>query len=163
MALETPSRPPPLHGKNHLKFPFWLFDTFPYIVTDWQDKTRQWSDTGPTKRCSLALCLLREDARGGVFGHRGGHHQLFPLHRTHLQCWPRSEKNGYWMWSEGWPENKPCWGAQLEGTDFWAAGSFATRSFPQRCLPERNCWAKVSLLFAPTNIAYDGLIWQLMV
>ena len=31
MALETPSRPPPLHGKCHLKFPFWLFDYFPFI------------------------------------------------------------------------------------------------------------------------------------
>ena len=30
MANETPSRPPPLHGKCHLKFPFWLFDYFPY-------------------------------------------------------------------------------------------------------------------------------------
>ena len=27
VALETPSRP--LHGKCHLKFPFWLFDSFP--------------------------------------------------------------------------------------------------------------------------------------
>ena len=33
MALETPSRPtPPLHGKCHLKFPFWLFDSFPYVA-----------------------------------------------------------------------------------------------------------------------------------
>ena len=32
VALETPSRPPlPLHGKNHLKFPFWLFDNLPYL------------------------------------------------------------------------------------------------------------------------------------
>ena len=32
MALETPSRPsPPLHGKYHLKFPFWLFDTLPNL------------------------------------------------------------------------------------------------------------------------------------
>ena len=30
VALETPSRPPPpLHGKYHLKFPFWLFAPFP--------------------------------------------------------------------------------------------------------------------------------------
>ena len=29
MANETPSRPPPLHGKCHLKFPFWLFAHFP--------------------------------------------------------------------------------------------------------------------------------------
>ena len=33
MALETPSTPrrdpPPLHGKYHLKFPFWLFAPFP--------------------------------------------------------------------------------------------------------------------------------------
>ena len=35
MALETPSRPsPPLHGKCHLKFPFWFFETFPYIKCD---------------------------------------------------------------------------------------------------------------------------------
>ena len=27
VELETP---PPLHGKNHLKFPFWLFDALPY-------------------------------------------------------------------------------------------------------------------------------------
>ena len=32
VALETPSRPPSLHGKNHLKFPFWLFDTLPYTI-----------------------------------------------------------------------------------------------------------------------------------
>ena len=30
VALETPSRPPPpLHGKCHLKFPFWFFDSVP--------------------------------------------------------------------------------------------------------------------------------------
>ena len=29
VALETPSRPPPLHGKCHLKFPFWFFEPFP--------------------------------------------------------------------------------------------------------------------------------------
>ena len=33
VALETPSRPPPLHGKCHLKFPFWLFDSFPYFLS----------------------------------------------------------------------------------------------------------------------------------
>ena len=35
MANETPSRPPPLHGKCHLKLPFWLCDSFPnrQIVT----------------------------------------------------------------------------------------------------------------------------------
>ena len=32
MALETPSRPPPLHGKYHLKFPFWLLEHLPYFV-----------------------------------------------------------------------------------------------------------------------------------
>ena len=31
MALETPSRPPPLHSKYHLKFPFGLFEPLPYI------------------------------------------------------------------------------------------------------------------------------------
>ena len=31
VALETPSRPPPLHGKCHLKFPFWFFDYLPYL------------------------------------------------------------------------------------------------------------------------------------
>ena len=32
MANETPSRPPsPLHGKCHLKFPFWFFAPFPYL------------------------------------------------------------------------------------------------------------------------------------
>ena len=30
MANETPSRPPPLHGKFHLKFPFWFSAPFPY-------------------------------------------------------------------------------------------------------------------------------------
>ena len=29
MALETPLRPPPLHGKCHLKFPFWFFAPLP--------------------------------------------------------------------------------------------------------------------------------------
>ena len=29
MANETPSRPPPLHGKCHLKFPFWFSAPFP--------------------------------------------------------------------------------------------------------------------------------------
>ena len=29
VALETPPRPPPLHGKCHLKFPFWLFEPLP--------------------------------------------------------------------------------------------------------------------------------------
>ena len=32
MANETPSRPPPFHGKCHLKFPFWLFAHFPYLA-----------------------------------------------------------------------------------------------------------------------------------
>ena len=27
------SRPPPLHGKKHLKFPFWLFDYPPYSAS----------------------------------------------------------------------------------------------------------------------------------
>ena len=31
VALETPSRLPPLHGKYHLKFPFWLLAPFPYL------------------------------------------------------------------------------------------------------------------------------------
>ena len=31
VALETPSRPPPLHGKCHLKFPFWFSAPFPYL------------------------------------------------------------------------------------------------------------------------------------
>ena len=30
MANETPSRPPPLHGKCHLKFPFWFSAHLPY-------------------------------------------------------------------------------------------------------------------------------------
>ena len=29
VALETPPRPPPLHGKCHLKFPFWFFESVP--------------------------------------------------------------------------------------------------------------------------------------
>ena len=30
------SRPlPPLHGENHLKFPFWLFEPFPYFGWNW--------------------------------------------------------------------------------------------------------------------------------
>ena len=29
MANETPSRPPPLHGKCHLKFPFWFSGYLP--------------------------------------------------------------------------------------------------------------------------------------
>ena len=32
MANETPSRPPPLHGKCHLKFPFWFSAPFPYHI-----------------------------------------------------------------------------------------------------------------------------------
>ena len=31
VALETPPRPPPLHGKYHLKFPFWLFAHLPNL------------------------------------------------------------------------------------------------------------------------------------
>ena len=34
VALETPSRPPPLLGKYHLKFPFWLSAPVPYILCD---------------------------------------------------------------------------------------------------------------------------------
>ena len=35
VALETPSRPPaPLHGKYHLKFPFWLSAPLPYHQTN---------------------------------------------------------------------------------------------------------------------------------
>ena len=29
VALKTLSRPPPIHGKYHLKFPFWLFAHLP--------------------------------------------------------------------------------------------------------------------------------------
>ena len=32
MANETPSRPPPLHGKCHLKFPFWFSAYLPYSL-----------------------------------------------------------------------------------------------------------------------------------
>ena len=33
MSHSRPPRDPPsLHGKNHLKFPFWLFDTLPYTI-----------------------------------------------------------------------------------------------------------------------------------
>ena len=37
VALETPSRPPspPLHGKYHLKFPFWLSAPVPYQLLCW--------------------------------------------------------------------------------------------------------------------------------
>ena len=34
VALETPSRPHPLHGKCHLKFPFWFFDYLPYFFSE---------------------------------------------------------------------------------------------------------------------------------
>ena len=33
VALETPSRSPPLHGKYHLIFPFWLSATVPYSIS----------------------------------------------------------------------------------------------------------------------------------
>ena len=33
VALETPLIPPPLHGKNHLKFPFWLFEPLPKFLS----------------------------------------------------------------------------------------------------------------------------------
>ena len=47
MALETPSRPPPLHGKCHLKFPFWFFDSVPYKEgwTRAETKQAQWAHT----------------------------------------------------------------------------------------------------------------------
>ena len=34
------SSPPPLHGKNHLKFPFWLFEYLPYslLLSIWSKK-----------------------------------------------------------------------------------------------------------------------------
>ena len=31
VALETGLNLPPLHGKCHLKFPFWLFEPLPYL------------------------------------------------------------------------------------------------------------------------------------
>ena len=37
MANETPSRPPPLHGKCHLKFPFWLLAHFPNVISIYAD------------------------------------------------------------------------------------------------------------------------------
>ena len=41
VALETPSRPPPpLHGKCHLKFPFWFFAPLPYRL--WSYKLKLW-------------------------------------------------------------------------------------------------------------------------
>ena len=36
VALETPSRPPPLHGKCHFKFPFWLLAIVPYVA--WKNR-----------------------------------------------------------------------------------------------------------------------------
>ena len=35
MANETPSRPPPLHGKCHLKFPFWFSAHLPKQPSWW--------------------------------------------------------------------------------------------------------------------------------
>ena len=32
VALETGLDPPPLHGKCHLKFPFWFFEPLPYTM-----------------------------------------------------------------------------------------------------------------------------------
>ena len=37
MANETPSRPPPLHGKCHLKFPFWFSAYLPYTTNATND------------------------------------------------------------------------------------------------------------------------------
>ena len=45
MANETPSRPPPLHGKCHLKFPFWFFAPFPNIYSTYKERPwpfRKW-------------------------------------------------------------------------------------------------------------------------
>ena len=51
VALETPSRPTPLHGKCHLKFPFWFFESVPKL----------WS-TLLLVRAGPATCSL-----GGIF------------------------------------------------------------------------------------------------
>ena len=29
----SPRDPPPLHGKNHLKFPFWLLEPLPWVIS----------------------------------------------------------------------------------------------------------------------------------
>ena len=45
MWHSRPPRDPPLHGKNHLKFPFWLFDTLPYFsIFLWMDEAHIYDD-----------------------------------------------------------------------------------------------------------------------
>ena len=58
MANETPSRPPPpLHGKCHLKFPFWLLAHLPNLNYDpkiqtWsQARCDIWTSGSPNKGC----------------------------------------------------------------------------------------------------------------
>ena len=91
MANETPPRPPPLHGKCHLKFPFWFFDSVPY-----------WSDMGPKK-----VTVVTKSWRGwhlvdivplvthNVFAslHLIAHIQCASLHNTVF-------RNNGWRWND---------------------------------------------------------------
>ena len=54
------SRPPPLHGKCHLKFPFWFFEPFPYLQSEGELK----------KKTEEEFCIHVKD--------------FFRLARTHL-------------------------------------------------------------------------------
>ena len=79
VALETPSRPPPLHGKCHLKFPFWLFEPVPKLLWScssssiWYYRDKGYIDVSKKKvskediiRCTekylFLLCLDRKSS-----------------------------------------------------------------------------------------------------
>ena len=70
MANETPSRPPPLlHGKCHLKFPFWFSAPFPYPLLTWtyQSLTR-WRTRASSNfvdRSTAMSSLGRRQDQGG--------------------------------------------------------------------------------------------------
>ena len=55
VALKTPSRPPALHGKYHLKFPFWLFEHLPNLL--WEPPTKDMFDLIAV---SILFCCMKK-------------------------------------------------------------------------------------------------------
>ena len=60
MALETGLDPPPLHGKCHLKFPFWFFEPFPYCICLGGSACKGWTEIAGELTCKCkAACPYR--------------------------------------------------------------------------------------------------------
>ena len=119
------SRPPPLHGKNHLKFPFWLFATFLYTRS--RNNTNNvlvWFSVMRFPKVLLPPVKIR------IFGPKKG------------QTWPKicffwSFRAKYWPFWSIWCPARPKKQSERGAYEvFWYVG---TRTFaPSQCLASKR-------------------------